>query len=139
RALALAARQLGDVEQAVDLFRTSLSTAEGAGLVKQAAEARMGLSLALAFRGDLREALRQADLAAGGLRGGDAAALAMNRAIVLQLLGRHREALDGYRAVLAAFRRHGNTLLEARCLNNRGHLHRSLWDLKAAERDFERA
>ncbi len=139
RALALAARQLGDVEGAIGLFRASISTAERAALVKQAAEARMGLSVALAFRGDLREALHEADLAAGGLRGADAAALQMNRALVLQLLGRAREALEGYRLVLAAFRRQGNALLEGRCRNNRGLLQWSLWDLKAAENDFKHA
>jgi len=139
RALALAARQLGDVEGAIGLFRASISTAKRASLVKQAAEARMGLSVALAFRGDLREALHEADLAAGGLRGADAAALQMNRALVLQLLGRAREALEGYRRVLAAFRRQGNTLLEGRCRNNRGLLQWSLWDLKAAEHDFKHA
>ena len=139
RALALAARQLGDVEGAIGLFRASIATAERAGLVKQTAEARMGLSVALAFRGDLREALHEADLAAGGLRGADAAALQMNRALVLQLLGRAREALEGYRLVLAAFRRQGNALLEGRCRNNRGLLQWSLWDLKAAENDFKHA
>lgn len=139
RALALAARQLGEVEGAIGLFRASIATAERAALVKQAAEARMGLSVALAFRGDLREALHEADLAAGGLRGADAAALQMNRALVLQLLGRAREALEGYRLVLAAFRRQGNALLEGRCRNNRGLLQWSLWDLKAAENDFKHA
>jgi tetratricopeptide (TPR) repeat protein len=139
RALGLAARQLGDVEGAIGLFRASIATAEGAGLAKPAAEARMSLSVALAFRGDLEQALSEADLAAGVLRGADAAALEMNRALVLQLLGRAQGALDGYRMVLAKFRRQGNALLEGRCRNNRGLLEWSLWDLKAAENDFKRA
>ena len=139
RVLGLSARQLGDVEGAIGLFRASIATAGGAGLAKPAAEARMSLSWALAFRGDPAQALREADLAAGVLRGADAAALQMNRVYVLQLLGRTQEALDGYRRVLAAFRRQGNALMEGRCRNNRGLLQWSLWDLKAAENDFEHA
>jgi tetratricopeptide (TPR) repeat protein len=139
RVLGLAARELGDVDGAVGAFRASIATAEGARLAKQAAEARMGLSMALAFRGDLRQALGEADLAARVLRGADAAALHMNRAAVLHLLGDTEAALEGYRRVLASFRRQGNALMEGRCLNNLGVLRASMGNLGAAEADFLRA
>lgn len=139
RILGLAARELGDVDGAIRAFGESIGTAEHAGLAKHAAEARMSLSMALAFRGDLRQALEEADLAGMVLRGTDAAALLMNRAAVLHMLGDAEGALDGYRRVLASFRRQGNALMEGRCLNNRGVLRISMGNLAGAEADFRRA
>jgi hypothetical protein len=63
----------------------------------------------------------------------------MQRALVLQKLGRLEEALAGYRAPLAAFRRHGDRLWEARLLCNRGVLQVYRGALGAAESDFHRA
>jgi tetratricopeptide (TPR) repeat protein len=87
----------------------------------------------------MRGALKEADLAAAELWGLDAAALQMQRAVILGLFGRGDEALGGYRRALAAFRRYGDKLWMARCHNNRGHLLLSRWELSSAEADFERA
>ena len=139
RVLGFAARQLGDVGTSVAHLREAIRVAELGSFSKQAAEARLTLSVTLALQGDMRGALKEVDLAARELRGLDAAALQMQRAVVLGLFGRGDEALDGYRRALAAFRRYGDRLWLARCHNNRGHLLLSRWELTAAEADFERA
>lgn len=139
RALGLAARELGDVPAAVSHLKRAVRIAERASLSQRAAEARMSLCSVLAYRGDTAGALRQADLAAAVLRGADAARVEMQRAHVLQLLGRLDEALEGYGKALRWFRRRTDRLWEARCLNNRGVLHAYRGNLRAAEADLRRA
>jgi tetratricopeptide (TPR) repeat protein len=69
----------------------------------------------------------------------EAARFEIQRALILQRLGRHDEALSGYRRALPALRRAGDTLWEARLLNNRGILRAFLGDWTAAEADLVRA
>jgi len=139
RALGLAARELGDLESAVDHLTGAVAAATDARLLVPAAEARMSLSFVHAFRGDMSAALRELELAGGVLRGPAASQLHMQRANLFQLLGRADEALEGYRRAMAAFRRQGDTLRLGRCLNNRGLLWAKMQNLPAAERDFVRA
>ena len=63
----------------------------------------------------------------------------MQRALILQRLGRLDDALEGYRRPLAAFRRAGDVLWEARSLCNRGVLQVYRGALAAAEADLLRA
>jgi hypothetical protein len=139
RALGLAAKELRDSDAALGHFRRAIAIAERASLAGRAGEARMSLSLVLAYRGDTRGALREADLAARVLRGHDAARLEMQRALILQRLGRLDEALEGYKRALRVFRRKGDGLWEARLLNNRGLLLAYRGALAAAQADLERA
>lgn len=143
RALGLVARELGDYAEAAAQLTAAIDTAERAKLRPQVGEARMSLSLILAFRGDTAGALRQADLAGELLRGAEAGAVLMQRAAVLQVLGRLDEAHQEYGRALAAIRRSGDRLREARCLNNRGLLYvwrdkpnRAEADLRSAEGIF---
>src|SRR4051812_36127020 len=139
RALGLAAIELGDAAGGAAHLRRAVRTAESAGLSRRAAEARMSLSLALTLQGATAEALDAADRAAPDLDGWAGARLGMQRALILQKLGRLEEALEGYRAPLAVFRRRGDELWEARLLCNRGVLQVYRGALGAARADFRRA
>lgn len=139
RALGLAARELGDLDGALAHLQAAISVAERAGAQTEAGRARMSLSLVLANRGDTVGALRAAELAARDLSGLDAARLHVQRALVLQRLGRHQEALLGYRMALPVLRRHGDRLWEARLLSNRGVLHTYRGAFAAAEADLRAA
>jgi tetratricopeptide (TPR) repeat protein len=91
RALALAARELGDLP----LAETHLCEAvqEGEGLARRVAQARMSLVSVRTELGDPAGALRLADQAEDDLAGEDLAALGVQRAIALVRLGRHQEAI----------------------------------------------
>ena len=139
RALGLAARELRDIGGALGHLRRAVAVADKHHLELEAAEARMSLSLTLAFAGDNRGALRE--VAAAGVRasGPEAARLEMQRALILQRLGRHDDALEGYRRALPVLRRAGDKVWEARLLNNRGVLRAFLGDWRASEADLVRA
>src|SRR5215207_6396385 len=139
RALGLAAIELGDAGAAVAHLRRAIDIAEAQGLPRRAAEARMSMALALTLQGASVEALAEADRAEPALEGQARARLQGQRAVILQKLGRLDEALDGYRRPLAAFRRAGDVLWEARLLCNRGVLQVYRGALAAAESDLERA
>ena len=139
RALGLAARELDDLPEATARFRRSVDIAVAAGLPLRAAQGRMSLALTLAYQGDSEEALRQADLAAPALPPADRARLALQRALILQRLGRLDEALEGYRVALPLLRRAGSPEDEARLLGNRGVAHTFRGDLGAAEHDLREA
>ena len=141
RALGLVARELDDIEGAiVHLTRAvELAVAVGGALAVRAAQARMSLALALAYAGRSEEALFQAELAAPALAPLDRARLDMQRALILQRLGRLGEALDGYRRALRATRRLKDRHGEARILTNRGVLSAIRGDFRAGEADLKRA
>ena len=96
----------------------------------------MSLSWALTQQGTIGEALVEAERAVPALEGEARARMQMQRALILQRLGRFGEALDGYRRPLSAFRRAGDALWEARLLCNRGVLQVHLGALGAAEADL---
>ena len=137
RALGLAAIELGDADAAVTHLRRAVELA--AGLPRREGEARMSLSWALTQQGTIGEALVEAERAVPALEGEARARMQMQRALILQRLGRFGEALDGYRRPLSAFRRSGDALWEARLLCNRGVLQVHLGALGAAEADLRRA
>ncbi|NUR77864.1 MAG: tetratricopeptide repeat protein, partial [Thermoleophilia bacterium] len=139
RALGLASRELRDIVGALSHLRRAVTVADEHQLEYEAAEARLSLSLTLAFAGDNRGALREVEAASVLATGREAARLEMQRALILQRLGRHEDALRGYRQALPALRRAGDRLWEARLLNNRGVLRAFLGDWKAAETDLVRA
>ena len=99
----------------------------------------MSLSWGLTLLGATSEALAEADRAEPALEGHLRARMQMQRALILQRLGRLDEAVEGYRRPLSAFRRAGDALWEARLLCNRGVLQVYRGALNAAEADFLRA
>ncbi|MCA1657178.1 MAG: tetratricopeptide repeat protein [Actinobacteria bacterium] len=139
RALGLVAKELNDAGTAVAHLRSAVRLGERAGDPLRVAQARMSLSLVLAHRGSTAKALHEADLACAMLSGADGARAQMQRALVLQHLGRGDEALAGYRRALSVFRRSHDRLWEMRLLANRGVLHTYRGEFALAEADLVRA
>ena len=136
RALGLVARGRHDLVEARCRFQRAFEVAEGASLPVRAAEARTSLAFVLTLLGDTSGALRQVDLATPHLEGAAAARLLVQRAGILQRLGRLDEALDGYDRALPALRHAGDVEGEARLLSNRGVLYAYRGDFPAAEADL---
>jgi tetratricopeptide (TPR) repeat protein len=139
RALGLVARELGDLAAAeVHLDRSVLVATQGA-LGQREGEARMSLASVLAISGRTGDALAQADRAAPLLTGGDAARLQVQRALILQRLGRHDEALEGYRVALHVFGLLGQSANRAGVRVNRSVLLAYRGDFYGAETDLREA
>lgn len=139
RALGLAARELSDITTALSHLRRAVAVAVEHELEHEAAEARVTLSFTLAIAGNNRGALREVAAAATSVNGPEAAQLETQRALILQRLGRHEDALEGYRRALPVLRRAGDKHWEARLLNNRGILRAFLGEPRAAQSDLVRA
>lgn len=139
RALGLAAREQHNADHGLRHLRRARRVAEAAKLPARAAEARMSLALVLAEAGQPQQALREIDAASPALRGLPAARLQMQRALILDRLGRSDEAMAGYTDALAAFRRSGDQLWQSRALTNRGVLHTYRGSLRQAEADLRAA
>ena len=138
RALGMAALELDDADTAVAHLERAVRAGRRGGPQREA-EARMSLALALLSAGATRRALREADRATRLDGVPDRGALELQRAIILERLGRLGEALDGYRLAIAGFRRGGDRNGEARALCDRGVLQTYRGELGAAEADLRRA
>ena len=138
RALGMAALELDDADTAVAHLERAVRAGRR-GDPQREAEARMSLALALLSAGATRRALREADRATRIDGAPDRGALELQRAIILERLGRLGEALDGYRLAIAGFRRGGDRNGEARALCDRGVLQTYRGELGAAEADLRRA
>jgi tetratricopeptide (TPR) repeat protein len=139
RALGLVARELSDMARAECHLRRSVQVALAAGLTAAAAQARMSLSFVLFCKGETDGALHEVELAAPALPPGEVPRARMQRALILQQLGRLEEAMTGYRAALRGMRREGDQVGEARLLMNRGVLQTYRARFTAANDDLERA
>lgn len=139
RAAGLALRELGDIVAAEARARRAVRLAARHRAGQAEAEARMSLAFLLLDRGRTRAALAQADRAAVALRGLPALRLAAQRALILFRSGRLEPALAAYNQVIPPLRRAGDTLWEARALNNRGLLHAYRGRLGLAQADMSRA
>ncbi len=139
RALGLARKELGDLVGARAALRDAVRVADGAGLDRVAAEARMSLAFVLLDSGRVTGALAQADRAVSALRGTAAARLRAQRGLILQRCGRLTEAQAAYQLALPVLARAGDRVWEARLRNNRGLLRAFQGSLTAAEADLRRA
>ena len=139
RALGMAALELDDAGTAVAHLERAVRAGRRGGPQREA-EARMSLALALLSRGrDPARAARGRPRDAARRRRRTAARCELQRAIILERLGRLDEALDGYRRAIAGFRRSGDRNGEARALCDRGVLQTYRGALGAAEADLRRA
>jgi tetratricopeptide (TPR) repeat protein len=138
-AVGSAARELHDLPAALRHLRRALQVAERESLALPAARARLALGGALWQQGDLAGAMRETELAEPVLRGGDLGRLYAQRAVIVQVQGDLDKALELYRRALPMLRRAGDTLYEAKVLNNRAMLHTSRGAFAAAEADLRRA
>lgn len=141
RALGLAAKELGDLATAQTHLESAIDLARRGELEVREGEARTSLAVVLALNGRTQQALEEADVAATLLEGrdADAARLDVQRAAILQRLGRHDEAMDSYRLAGTVFSQRGQALETAQVHTNRGILRAYRGDLSAAEADLRAA
>ncbi|MGN9841637.1 CHAT domain-containing protein [Nonomuraea sp. H19] len=138
RAMALAARELGDLEGAEHHLRRAIAT-PGAPQ-ERVAQARLSLVTVRTERGHPLQALRVAALAWAYLSPLDRAKLDTQRAVALAHLGRHQEAMASCDRAVRALVTAPGTLDNRRFLGggllNRGLIHSYRGDWDAAMRDL---
>ncbi|MFC4061144.1 CHAT domain-containing protein [Planomonospora corallina] len=137
RALALAARELGDLPLADDHLRRSERVALRAGTPHRAAQARLSLVHVLTELGHPAEALEVAAAAEPYLTAAEAARLGVNRAAALVRLGRHGEAVGHCDRAVALLG--GDPAFLAGAMLNRGLARVYLEEFAAAEADLARS
>jgi len=119
QALGIATREMGDVTQAVRYLRAALAAAASCGDERRAdVEASLGITLAYAGRN--KEALRHLDAALSQASGVTAARVRLRRGLLLGILGRTSEEVAEHRRAARTLRAAGDSVWEARALNNLG-------------------
>jgi tetratricopeptide (TPR) repeat protein len=119
QALGIATREMGDVAQALRYLRAALAAAASCGDERKAdVQASLGITLACAGRS--KEALRHLDAALSVASGVTAAQVRLRRGNLLLILGRTSEAIEEHRRAARALRAAGDSVWEARALNNLG-------------------
>jgi tetratricopeptide (TPR) repeat protein len=136
RALGIATMNLGEIEAALAHLRAAVAAGRRAGSPHRVGEARMSLASALVLRGQSSHALREMEAALPDLEGVQAARARVQRAAILQELGRDDAALDELRRILPVLRQAGEVEWAARALSNRSLIHTSRRAFAAAEADL---
>ena len=137
-ALGFARYVLGD-ERALATVRAAVRAGVAAGLDRRAALARRNVALYLAYRGRLREAIREIETARDALRGLERARTEVFRIAVYGLAGRVAEILPASAPALRLLRARGDAVWEARLRYNRAAARGELGDRTGAHDDLERA
>jgi CHAT domain-containing protein len=138
QALGVASRERGDVAQAVRYLRTALGAAASCGGEREA-DVRASLGPTLAYAGRSGEALSQMDAALSKVSGVTAARVRLRRGALLQILGRPSEAIEELRRAVRTLRAAGDTIWEARALNNLSNALIDRGDARRAEEALTRA
>ncbi len=136
RALGIAAMNLSEIEAALTHLRAAVAAGRRAGARHAVGEARMSLASALVLRGQAGHALREMEAALPDLEGVQAARARVQRAAILQELGRDDAALDELRRGLPVLRQAGEVEWAARALSNRSLIHAGRRAFAAAEADL---
>ncbi|MGY1638705.1 CHAT domain-containing protein [Geodermatophilus sp. SYSU D00742] len=136
RALGVAAMNLSEIDRAVTHLRTAVAAGRRARSRTRVGEARMSLASALTLRGQTGKAFREIDAAVRDLDGVQAARARVQRAAILQELGRYDAALEELRRTLPVLRQAGEAQWAARALNNRSLIHLGRRAFGAAEADL---
>lgn len=136
RALGVAAMTLSEIDEAVGHLRAAVVAGRRAGCSRRVGEARMSLASALVLRGLPGKAAREIEAATRDLSGVKAARAHVQRAAILQELGKDDDALHELRRVLPTLRRAGDAEWAARGLSNRSLIHVRRRAFGAAEADL---
>jgi len=120
-------------------LRAAVAAAHRAGDAVLAGEAHMSLASVLVLGGSARRGFAEIELALTMLSGLAAARARVQRAAILQELGRLDEALRDLRLALPALRRAGDAQWETRALSNRSLMFTTRRQFAAAEQDLLRA
>src|SRR6516162_8151152 len=119
QALGIATREMGDGAQAVRYLRAALAAAASCGDERRA-DVEASLGITLAFAGRSKEALRHLDAALSQATGVTAARVRLRRGVLLGILGRTSEEIAEHRRAARTLRAAGDSVWEARALNNLG-------------------
>jgi len=136
RAVAVAARELGDLPFAEEHLRRAVWIALSAGLPHRAAQARLSLVHIRTELGQPEQALALASDAEPGLTPAEVGKLGVHRAVALARLGRYREAVDHCDRAVPVLG--GDVRFLAGAMLNRGLARVFLGELEAAESDLSR-
>ncbi|MFP5346144.1 MAG: CHAT domain-containing protein [Actinomycetes bacterium] len=136
RALGVAAMHQSQLEHAIGHLRAAVTAGRRAGTSGCVGEARMSLAGVLLMCGKPARSFRQIALALNELDGVPAARARVQRAAMLQELGRLDDALEDLRRALPVLRRAGDAQWATRALSNRGLLHIARREFGAAETDL---
>ncbi|WP_440102046.1 CHAT domain-containing protein [Streptosporangium sp. H16] len=136
RALAVAARELGDLPFAEERLGRAVRIALSAGLPHRAAQARLSLVHVRTELGHPEQALAVAADAEPGLTPAEVGKLGVHRAVALARLGRYREAVDHCDRAVPVLG--GDVRFLAGAMLNRGLARVFLGEFGAAEADLSR-
>jgi len=135
QAAGIVLRDSGDLPAALRELRAGIRSARRTAIPAREADVRATLGATLVMAGRTRQGLAELDSAADQARGGPLARIRLRRAHVLCLVGRYRDALVDLQRALAAARREGDLLWQARILNNRCLVHIAVGALTKADAD----
>ena len=139
RVAALALMEVPDLRAAEARIRTALRIARACGSAERAAQAELTYGFVLLGRGRFEASLAALDRALPGLTGSDVGRCVVQRALVLQTVGRDSEALAAYSDGLEVLRAHDDRMMMAMAHHNRATLLAYRGELDAAMADQERA
>lgn len=139
RVLGITRRDAGHLDDARRLLDEAIESAGAAGAPHEAALARLSLVGVLLLAGDLAGARHAGRQAASHLDDVDAAALAVQLAVVDERAGRFAAALDAYERAEPVLARHGEVTWRRRLLINRAVVLAQLGRVAEAERDTDLA
>ncbi|MBM7805110.1 tetratricopeptide (TPR) repeat protein [Geodermatophilus bullaregiensis] len=139
RALGVAAMNLNDIDAALDHLRAAVMAGRRGRCRSREGEARMSLASALVLSGRPTQAAREIEAALHDLEGVAAARAGVQRAAILQELGRDDAALEQLRSSLPVLRRAGDVEWAVRALSNRSLIHTGRRSFGAAETDLRDA
>lgn len=138
RARGVAQIQLRRLDEAVGSLRAAIEAARRADEPALAGQASMSLGPALMLRGQPGRGLSAVSRAVAELQGVQAARARVQRAAMLQHLGRFDESIQDTRAALPVLRRSEDTEWEVRALTNRSNVYVARRQLGQAEADLLR-
>lgn len=138
QAVGIVLRDFGDIEEALDEFRTALRYAQHAGDDERHADVRAAYGVALVMAGRPRAGLAQIGAAAENAVGAAAGRIHIRRAHALWVLGRTPEALRAAQRAVALLRG-GDPVWEARAYAHRAAAHLALGAVDRADEDYARS
>jgi tetratricopeptide (TPR) repeat protein len=144
QAIGIVLREYGDIDAAISELRIARQLARRAGSTSREADVLGTLGVALVFAGRSASGRKALDAAVRQSTGHLHYRVLFRRGYALQILGRHREALEDLNTAVHAMRAADDQLWEARALQERavnyvssGSARRAVADLQRAEELFD--
>jgi hypothetical protein len=139
QAIGMVLREWGDLDAGTRELRAALRLARAARSAEREADVLAALGVALIYQGNSGRGLAALDSSLALAAGQEAGRVLVRRGIALQVLGRHREALDDLRRAVRILRSAGDTIWEARALTARALVYLACGATGRADHDLGRA